>query len=113
MLRCRRAVACAAAACEAPRLRLRAAPPTTCPCTPRRLQLGSHPFFARMRGLDLGSNPVFSKGREAAESIRERWETSDSPLVHRIQVGRRCWQSSCYCGRAAPVGPPPRGVHNC
>lgn len=26
------------------------------------------------------------QGREAAESIRERWETSDSPLVHRIQV---------------------------
>ncbi|EFN59973.1 hypothetical protein CHLNCDRAFT_133085 [Chlorella variabilis] len=48
-------------------------------------KLGSHPFFARMRGLNLGANPVFSKGREAAESIRERWETSDSPLVHRIQ----------------------------
>lgn len=40
-----------------------------------------------MKGLNLGSNPVFNKGREAAESIRERWETSDSPLVHRIQVG--------------------------
>ncbi|KAL4447609.1 hypothetical protein ABPG75_004828 [Micractinium tetrahymenae] len=50
-----------------------------------RNKLGSHPFFARMKGLNLGSNPVFSKGREAAESIRERWETSDSPLVHRIQ----------------------------
>lgn len=57
------------------------------------MQLGSHPFFSRMRGLNLGANPVFSKGREAAESIRERWETSDSPLVHRIQVGTgmRCW----------------------
>jgi hypothetical protein len=40
-----------------------------------------------MRGLNLGANPVFSKGREAAENLRERWETSDSPLVHRIQVG--------------------------
>ena len=54
-------------------------------------QLGSHPFFARMRGLNLGQNPVISKGREAAENIRERWETSDSPLVHRIQVGGLGW----------------------
>ncbi len=30
---------------------------------------------------------MFSKGKEVADDLRERWETSDSPLVHRIQVG--------------------------
>ena len=53
-----------------------------------------------MRGLNLGANPVLTKGREAAESIRERWETSDSPLVHRIQV--RCG-SLRRAGRAEGV----------
>ena len=75
--------------------------PTLPACLAVPLQLGSHPFFARMRGLNLGANPVFSKGREAAESIRERWETSDSPLVHRIQVG---WQGRVGRVRAAAEG---------
>lgn len=30
-------------------------------------------------------HPVMTKGHELAEDIRERWETSDSPVVHRIQ----------------------------
>jgi import inner membrane translocase subunit TIM44 len=31
------------------------------------------------------SEPVVQRGRDAAADLRERWETSDSPLVHRIQ----------------------------
>ncbi|PRW60304.1 Mitochondrial import inner membrane translocase subunit TIM44 [Chlorella sorokiniana] len=65
-----------------------------------REKLGSHPFFARMRGLNLGANPVISKGREAAESIRERWETSDSPLVHRIQDAMDSLQSESEQAKA-------------
>ena len=60
------------------------------PPLPRLLrppQLGSHPIFARVqRGLGSAAGPVYSKASEAAETLRERWETSDSPLVHRIQV---------------------------
>lgn len=63
-------------------------PPAFLPACLPLLQLGSHPMFARMKGLNLGDNPVFRKGHEVSESIRERWETSDSPLVHRIQA--RC-----------------------
>eukprot|EP00887_Chlorella_sp_A99_P003311 scaffold9.g3311.t1 len=50
-------------------------------------KLGSHPLFRRMRGLTggLADTKVFEKGREVRESLRERWETSDSALVHRIQ----------------------------
>ena len=59
-----------------------------CP-SPPCLQLGSHPLFQRMRGLTggLADAKMFERGREVRESLRERWETSDSPLVHRIQVG--------------------------
>eukprot|EP00889_Picochlorum_renovo_P006208 jgi/Picre1/33238/NNA_008563.t1 len=34
-----------------------------------------HPFFQRLR----------SKGKDVADAMKERWEMSDSPLVHRIQ----------------------------
>ena len=34
-----------------------------------------HPFFQRLR----------SKGKDVAEAMKEKWEMSDSPLVHRIQ----------------------------
>lgn len=43
----------------------------------------SHPLFQRLRGAGEG---VHSRGRDAAEELKERWETSDSPLVHRVQV---------------------------
>lgn len=65
-----------------------------------RSKLGGHPFFARMKGLNLGANPVIAKGREAAENIRERWETSDSPLVHRIQDAVDSLQSESDTARA-------------
>ena len=48
------------------------------------LQLGSHPLFQRL--ASFRNARVFSKGKEVADDLRERWETSDSPLVHRIQV---------------------------
>ena len=48
------------------------------------LQLGTHPLFQRV--ASFRNARVFSKGKEVAEDLRERWETSDSPLVHRIQV---------------------------
>lgn len=47
-------------------------------------QLGGHPLFQRLGALR--EHKVFSKGKEVADDLRERWETSDSPLVHRIQV---------------------------
>ena len=49
-----------------------------------QLQLGSHPLFQRL--ASFRNARVFSKGKEVADDLRERWETSDSPLVHRIQV---------------------------
>lgn len=43
---------------------------------------GSHPLFRRLHGA---GQDMQSRGRDAAEDMRERWETSDSPLVHRVQ----------------------------
>lgn len=43
-----------------------------------------HPLFRR---LSSASTSAAARGRDAAEDLRERWETSDSPFVHRIQVG--------------------------
>jgi import inner membrane translocase subunit TIM44 len=45
-------------------------------------KMHGNPVFKRVSGL---SEPVVSKGQELAEDMRERWETSDNPVVHKIQ----------------------------
>ena len=54
-----------------------------------RAKLGAHPAFARL-STQLDQHLV-AKGRDVAESLRERWETSDSPLVHRLQDAADSW----------------------
>ncbi|CAN6479460.1 unnamed protein product [Victoria cruziana] len=41
-----------------------------------------HPAFKQVSGF---SEPVVAKSQEIAEDMRERWETSDNPVVHKIQ----------------------------
>ncbi|KAI4329698.1 hypothetical protein MLD38_028053 [Melastoma candidum] len=45
-------------------------------------KLQGHPMFKRVGDM---SEPVVTKGQEIAEDMRERWETSDNPVVHKIQ----------------------------
>ncbi|WOK96701.1 mitochondrial import inner membrane translocase subunit TIM44-2 [Canna indica] len=45
-------------------------------------KMHDHPIFKRFSGY---SKPVVSMGQELAEDVRERWETSDNPVVHKIQ----------------------------
>lgn len=39
--------------------------------------------FSKLESLK--QTPTYKKGEETLEDIRERWETSDNPVVHRIQ----------------------------
>ncbi|CAL9108004.1 unnamed protein product [Musa textilis] len=45
-------------------------------------KMHDHPIFKHVSGY---SQPVVTMGQELAEDMRERWETSDSPVVHKIQ----------------------------
>ncbi|XP_052294153.1 mitochondrial import inner membrane translocase subunit TIM44-2 [Citrus sinensis] len=45
-------------------------------------KMQGYPVFKRITGI---SEPVVTKGQEIAEDVRERWETSDNPIVHKIQ----------------------------
>lgn len=56
------------------------------------LQFGAHPIFQRLR--NLSDNQVFNRGRDLAGDLRERWETSDSAVVQRLQVHLPCPSSS-------------------
>lgn len=47
-----------------------------------REKMQGHPIFKRFAGF---SEPVVTKSQEIAEDVRERWETSDNPIVHKIQ----------------------------
>ena len=46
-------------------------------------KLGIASAFDKLEGLK--KTAPYAKGAELAEDMRERWETSDSPMVHRIQ----------------------------
>ncbi|KAL7198577.1 hypothetical protein ACSBR2_020963 [Camellia fascicularis] len=45
-------------------------------------KMQGHPIFKRVSGL---SEPVVAKSQEFAEDIRDRWDTTDNPVVHKIQ----------------------------
>ncbi|KAI5664940.1 hypothetical protein M9H77_24263 [Catharanthus roseus] len=45
-------------------------------------KMRGHTLYKRVKGI---SEPVVTKGQEIAEEVRERWETSDHPVVHKIQ----------------------------
>lgn len=45
-------------------------------------KMRGHPMFKR---VTMMSEPVVTKSQELAEDLQERWETSDSPVVHKIQ----------------------------
>ncbi|KAL8536301.1 hypothetical protein ACS0TY_011791 [Phlomoides rotata] len=45
-------------------------------------KMRGNPVFKRVSGF---SEPVIEKSQEIAEDMRERWETSDHPVVHKIQ----------------------------
>ncbi|KAK9070666.1 hypothetical protein SSX86_011068 [Deinandra increscens subsp. villosa] len=47
-----------------------------------KAKMQGHPFFKRVSGI---SEPVMTKSQEIAEDMRERWETTDNPVVHKIQ----------------------------
>ncbi|KAJ9176440.1 hypothetical protein P3X46_011750 [Hevea brasiliensis] len=47
-----------------------------------RKKMQGHPLFKHFAGF---SEPVVTKSQEIAEDMRERWETSDNPIVHKIQ----------------------------
>lgn len=50
-----------------------------------RDKLGQNPLLSRLSSLRMGENAAVKKGREAAEALRERWETSDHPVVHSVE----------------------------
>ncbi|CAN6286500.1 unnamed protein product [Urochloa humidicola] len=45
-------------------------------------KIRGHPVYKR---VDEYTKPVVTKGQEVAEDVQERWETSDNPVVQKIQ----------------------------
>eukprot|EP00882_Tetradesmus_deserticola_P013731 GHRQ01014581.1.p1 GENE.GHRQ01014581.1~~GHRQ01014581.1.p1 ORF type:complete len:295 (+),score=116.80 GHRQ01014581.1:147-1031(+) len=85
-------------------------------------RFGHHPLFAKLRRVDIKDTPIFKKGAELADDIRDKYETSDHPAVHKVEVrlaaaaaGRDFCCCSCCCTafsalqmfwRASLVSPP-------
>eukprot|EP00882_Tetradesmus_deserticola_P015798 GHRQ01016833.1.p2 GENE.GHRQ01016833.1~~GHRQ01016833.1.p2 ORF type:complete len:101 (-),score=50.63 GHRQ01016833.1:442-744(-) len=49
-------------------------------------RFGHHPLFAKLRRVDIKDTPIFKKGAELADDIRDKYETSDHPAVHKVEV---------------------------
>lgn len=48
-------------------------------------RLGGHPLLSKLSAVDLTANPVYKKGAELADDLRDKYETSDHPAVHRVE----------------------------
>lgn len=77
-----------------------------------RAKFGSHPLFSRLSGASLKDNPLMRKGAELADELRDKYETSDHPAVHKVEVraaaGRRRGRrqsSRAAAGRQHTPGP--------
>lgn len=44
----------------------------------------------------MEDNPVYKKGAELADTLRDKYETSDHPMVHKAEV--RGWGGSVEVG---------------
>nr|VDD29117.1 unnamed protein product [Brassica oleracea] len=60
-----------------------------------REKMQAHPAFKRLSGM---SEPVVNKTQEIAEDVVERWETSDNPIVHKIQDLNEAVFNETDCG---------------
>eukprot|EP00891_Asterochloris_glomerata_P009946 jgi/Astpho2/9946/Aster-06651 len=56
-------------------------------------KLGAHPMFKGLwdRTASLRKSKVVEKGRHLREDLRERWETADNRVVHKIQDISDSW----------------------
>ncbi len=59
-------------------------------------RFGHHPLFARLRGAaaTASDNPLLRRGSELVEEMKDRYETSDHPAVHKVEV-RQASQHNC------------------
>jgi hypothetical protein len=55
-------------------------------------KFGHHPLFAKLRRVDIKDSPIYKKGAELADDIRDKYETSDHPAVHKVEVSPTCFQ---------------------
>ncbi|VVA99892.1 unnamed protein product [Arabis nemorensis] len=70
-------------------------------------KMQGYPVFKCLSGM---SEPVVSKGQEIAEDVIERWETSDNPIVHKIQdMNETIFSGNRFCINFQRNMPPSSG----
>jgi hypothetical protein len=56
------------------------------PHTPYTLQLGELPLLGRLRTVKVTDTSAFKKGQEMVDDLKEKYETSDHPMVHKARA---------------------------
>ena len=48
------------------------------------VQLGSVPFLSNLSGFKVSKTSAYQKGQQIVEDLKEKYETSDHPVVHKV-----------------------------
>lgn len=60
---------------------------------PPQAQLSKLPFLSKLAAVDVSATAPYKRGVELAEGLKDRWETSDHPVVHKVEVSHSVWVS--------------------
>ncbi|MEW5296833.1 MAG: hypothetical protein WDW36_000085 [Sanguina aurantia] len=50
-----------------------------------RERLSKLPFLSKLAAVDVSATAPYKRGVELAEGLKDRWETSDHPVVHKVE----------------------------
>lgn len=53
------------------------------------LQIGSVPFLSKLTGFKVSSTSAYQKGQQLVDDLKEKYETSDHPVVHKVRWNER------------------------
>lgn len=72
------------------------------------LQLSHIPFLSKLTGFKVTDTSAYQKGQQLVEDLKEKYETSDHPMVHKVgSAGHLGWGGEAWhlrLGREAGTG---------
>ena len=77
------------------------------------LQVSHIPFLSKLTGFKVTDTSAYQKGQQLVEDLKEKYETSDHPMVHKVGAAghlglggeawhlrwARCWNRGMRCAK--------------
>ena len=66
------------------------------PCAPRIcMQMAGIPFLKNFASVKVTETSVYRKGQELVEDLKDKYETSDHPAVHKVRMHTQSPTNGC------------------